>query len=565
MTEVGPLVAFITAYPEVVVFVAIAAGHWLGGLRIGAFSIGPVAGALVAGLLIGQIATVPVAGMAKSYLFLLFLFGVGYSAGPQFLQAMRRDGLKPLLMTVVCNVAGLLAALAAAKLLKLDAGLAAGLMAGGLTQSPAIGSASEAIRHLPLAEAERAAMTARVAVGYAVCYVFGSVGAIWFCSHVGPWLLRIDLRREAAALEQSLGMKAQTPGVESGYRPFQLRAYRLPAGAAIVGLSVREAEHRVADQRLAVLRVRRGEAILDAAPELKLAAGDVLAIGGRRAAVIEVLGGRADEAEDFELLDMPIQVSDVFVTAAETAGQTLAQIAAADWARGVFLQSLERAGLALPIAPGIVVERGDVLRLIGPAALLARAQPKFGRVIDPKPATDLVTLGLMILVGAIVGVAVRFTVMGVEVSLGTSVGVLLAGIATGWLRTRRPLFGRIPDSALGLMTSLGLSSFIAMVGLQSAPDFGPALLQVGWVFPLAGLATAVFAMTVGLLFGRHMLRMNPILLLGSLAGAMTATAAMAAVQTRAATPLPVLGYAPAYPVAQVLLTMWGSLIVFLVA
>ena len=84
---------FLVRYPELALFLVIAAGYWIGSFKIGAFSLGPVTGSLFAGLFVGQFAQVPVSGMTKSFLFLLFLFGVGYSVGPQFMQALKRDGL----------------------------------------------------------------------------------------------------------------------------------------------------------------------------------------------------------------------------------------------------------------------------------------------------------------------------------------------------------------------------------------------------------------------------------------------------------------------------------------
>src|SRR5688572_3403565 len=136
---------FLIRYPELALFLVIAAGYWIGSFRVGAFSLGPVTGALFAGLFVGQFAHVPVSAMTKSFLFLLFLFGIGYSVGPQFMQALKRDGLKPVLLAVVVSLTGLAAAVLVAKALGLDPGFAAGLMSGALTQSAAMGTATDAI------------------------------------------------------------------------------------------------------------------------------------------------------------------------------------------------------------------------------------------------------------------------------------------------------------------------------------------------------------------------------------------------------------------------------------
>jgi len=217
---------FLVRYPELALFLVIAVGYWIGSFKIGAFSLGPVTGALFAGLFVGQFAHVPVSGMTKSFLFLLFLFGVGYSVGPQFMQALSRDGLKPMLLAVVMCLTGLAASIIVAKVLRLDPGFAAGLMSGALTQSAAMGTATDAVNGLALAAADRERFVAHIAVADAVCYIFGYAGVILFCTVIVPVLLKIDLKKEALKLEQELGMTRAKPGLASAWRKFELRAYR---------------------------------------------------------------------------------------------------------------------------------------------------------------------------------------------------------------------------------------------------------------------------------------------------------------------------------------------------
>src|SRR4029453_1282139 len=160
---------FLVRYPELALFLVIAAGYWIGSFKIGAFSLGPGTGALFAGLFLGHFPHVPVSGITKSFLFLLFLFGIGYSVGPQFIQSLKRDGLKPMLLAVVVCMTGLAASILVAKALRLDPGFAAGLMSGSLTQSAAMGTATDAVNGLALPEADRGRFVAHVAVADAVC------------------------------------------------------------------------------------------------------------------------------------------------------------------------------------------------------------------------------------------------------------------------------------------------------------------------------------------------------------------------------------------------------------
>jgi putative transport protein len=558
------LAHFLESYPELAVFLAVGIGYVLGDIKIAGISFGPVTGSLLAGLAIGQIAEVPISGMAKSFLFLLFLFGIGYSVGPQFLQSLQRDGLRSLLLALVCTVTGLATAYTASQILGLDPGYSAGLLSGGLTQSAAMGTATEAVNRLAIAEETRALYVAHIAVADAVCYIFGIVGAIWFCSVGAPKLLGADLVADAKAIEAELGLDAEKRDVLSGYHVFELRAFEVPPEAAVVGLSVAEAERLHAADRFFILRVRRGPQILLARADLVIQPGDVVAISGRRKAMVEKFGeGHAAEIDDAELLDVPMKVVEVLLSERDMDGITLAKVASQDWSRGLYLRDLRRGTQHLPIGPQLKLARGDVLTLVGPQDMIDATAPKFGPVIAPTTSTDFVVLGLAIFLGGLIGVLASVNVAGAVISIGTSVGALLAGLLVGHMRTRHPLFGRIPDGAVSLMTSLGLAAFVAMTGLHAGPVFLSALSEVGIGLFFGGMAVTMMPLLVGLAFGRFVLGMKSVLLLGALAGSLTMTAAMGAVQQRSNSPVAVLGYTPAYPIANILLTLWGSVIVLL--
>src|SRR5262245_33049624 len=556
---------FLVRYPELALFLVIALGYWIGSFKIGAFSLGPVTGALFAGLFVGQFAHIPVSGMTKSFLFLLFLFGIGYSVGPQFMQALKRDGLKPILLAIVVCITGLAASILVARVLQLDAGFAAGLMSGALTHSAAMGTATDAVNGLALPESDRLSLVAHIAVADAVCYIFGYAGVILFCTVVAPALLKIDLRTESLKLEKSLGMTRIKPGVASAWRKFELRGYRLASDAALVGLTVLTAEARMPEHRLFILRLRRGERIFDAGPDTVLEAGDVVAISGPRQIIVELVGSRGDEVEDKELLDIPLTAADILLMNPELAGRDLAEISREDWTRGLYLRSVKRGDQEIPIAPGVALLRGDLLRVVGPEVVVQNAATKIGTIIAPSNTIDFVVLGLAIFFGGVIGVLATFSIGGLKISLSTSVGTLLAGLLVGHLRTRYPLFGRIPEGAVALMTSLGLAAFVGLTGIHAGPIFISALKEVGVGLLLGGMVVTLLPQIVGLFFGHYALRMNPILLLGALTGAQTVTAAMAAIQERSGSPVAVLGYTPAYPMSNILLTTWGTIMVLVMS
>jgi putative transport protein len=552
---------FLVRYPELALFLVIAAGYWIGSFKIGAFSLGPVTGALFAGLLVGDFSHAPVSNMTKSFLFLLFLFGVGYSVGPQFVLAMKRDGLKPMLLAIVVSFTALGAAIAVSTVLRLDPGFAAGLLSGALSQSAAMGTATDAVNGLAIPEAERALFVSHIAVADAVCYIFGYAGVIMFCTVIAPALLKIDLRTEALKLEQALGISRAKPGLASAWRKFELRAYRLEEHSPLAGLTVVAAEARITEHRAFIHRLRRGERILAAEPGTSLAAGDVIALSAPRQIIVEWIGTRAEEVEDRELLDIPLSAAEIFLINRDLAGISLLEASRQSWTRGLYLRSLSRGGQEIPIAAGIALQRGDLLRVVGPEPVVENAAKSIGVIVAPSTSIDFVVLGLAIFIGGLVGVLVNFSVGGVTISLSTSVGTLLAGLLVGYLRTRLPHFGRIPDGAVSLMTSLGLAAFVGLTGIHAGPIFLSALREAGIGLLLGGMVVTLLPQLVGFCFGHFILRMNPILLLGALTGAQTVTAAMAALQERSGSSVAVLGYTPAYPISNILLTTWGSVMV----
>ena len=558
------LASALRTHPEIAVFLAIGLGYWIGRFSVRGVGFGPVTGSLIAGLLVGSIVAVPVADTAKQLLFLLFMFGIGYSAGPGFVRGLRDAGWRWAVLGSVIPVAGLLTAWAMARLLDLELGYAAGMMSGGLTESPVIGTASEAIRALPISAEEKSRLIAQIPVADALTYLFGTVGVILFCGYIGPWLLRADLKADGRRLEAAMGFTREDDGIDSGWRMFAMRAYRLEARHRVVGLTVAAAERGVAPARLFVERIRREGEIIDAQPDTVLRAGDVVAVIGSRETLVQLLAGSAEEVHDRELLEVAVATRDVVLSSPSVVGRSVAEIRAETVAfRGVFLQSIRRSGLALPVEPGQRLEAGDILTLHGLAPAVDRIAGLAGEPIRSSRGANFVALGFAIAAGALAGLLLAIPVGGLHIALGSSVAVLLVGIALGWRNARHPGFAHIPAPAIEFMKSIGLSAFVAMIGLKAGPVFIDAIREVGLAVFFGGIVVTLVPQFVGLLVGRYLLRIEPLLLLGALAGAQTMTAALAAVQDRSESPVAVIGYSSTVAFGHILISIGGTALVWM--
>jgi len=556
-------VAALRNNPELAIFLTLALGFAVGRLRIGSFTLGTVVGTLLAGVLVGQL-NVQVPAVVKTVFFDLFLFTTGYKVGPQFFRGLKKDALAQVALTVVLCVTCLVAAFAAAKLLAYDMGTAAGLLAGAFSESTVIGTAGEAIQRLALPPDEKTRLVNNIPIAYAVTYLIGTAGLVWFLPVIGPKLMRVNLKAEGKrALGTTAGAAASEPWITSAAHRFDVRAYRV-ANEQLANRTVAELEAQPRDVRVFILRIRREGEIIEPRPSTVIRWDDVIAVATRHEVLVKHGAKLGPEVDDHALLDIPIETLDVVVTSRTLTGRPLAEIGRLDIARGVFLKKLVRAGEEMPIIPEMRLDRGDVLTLIGTKTDVERAADMLGYPDWPTHATDMIFVGTGIVLGGFVGL-LSLTIGGLPLTLTASGGALVMGLVFGWLRSVRPSFGRIPEAAIWIFDTVGLCVFIGVVGLSAGPGFVTGLQKTGISLVLVGFACALIPHTVAILFGRYVLRMEPLILLGACAGAGTITAALRAIQDEAQSKVPALGYTVPYAIGNILLTAWGPVIVALMS
>lgn len=556
------LVSTLQRYPELAIFLTLAIGYWVGKFKVGGFSLGAVTGTLLAGVLIGQL-QIAISPNVKSVFFLMFLFAVGYGVGPQFVRGLGADGLKQMAFAVIVVAFCLISAYVAALIAGLDVGYAAGLLSGASTISAVIGVATDAINGLGLPPDQTQTLLNHIPIAYAVTYIFGTAGSAWFLASMGPKILGVDIVKECQDYEKTLsgGAGAPEPGIISAYRRFEARAYRIDAGSPMLGKPVSQLLPGI---RVFVERVRRGSQILEADGSTVLQPGDVVSMSGRRELLVNRIENelRLPEVEDKELLDAPAEALDVFVTNKQLDGKTLEELSQRDVARGVYLRRIMRSGIEIPILSRTEIHRGDILTLVGSKRHVEAAVKDLGYADRPTEMTDMVFVGLGIVLGGLVG-AIVFNVGGIPLSLSTSGGALIAGLIFGWLRSIHPTFGGIPAPALWVMNSVGLNTFIAVVGISAGPGFVAGLRELGISLFLWGIVVTLVPLLVGLLAGKYIFRFPAPINLGCCAGARTTTAALGMITETAKSQVPALGYTVTYAVGNTLLTIWGLVIVLL--
>jgi putative transport protein len=551
------------SYPEIAIFLSLALGYYFGSFTYKGLGLGAVTATLIAAVIIGQLG-ITISSPLKPFFFLMFLFAIGYGVGPQFVRGIAQDGLPQAVFAAVVCVFCLAAPYIGAKIAGYDVGSAVGLYAGSQTISASMGLATDAINRLGLSPEEAKKLLDGMPVAYAVTYIFGTVGSAIVLALIGPALLGIDLEAACKRYEEQHGGKKELGGPGTAWRKFELRAFRVREGGQAVGKTAQEVEALFPNERVFVQRIRRGDKILDATADTMIQAGDVVAVVGRREVLVNLIGTAAEEVDDRELLAVPAEGVDVLVTNKEVDGKTLAELANAPGARGVFLRKITRGATAtdIPILLDTQLQRGDIVTIVGRTQDVAATTKMLGVPDRATDVADVAFIGGAIAIGALVGAAV-YKIGSVPLTLSTSGGALIAGLFFGWLRSVRPTFGRIPSPTVWFMNSVGLNVFIAVVGISSGPGFVAGLQQLGFSLFLWGIAVTTVPLILAMYVGKYLFRFDDAIVLGCCSGARTTTASLGMINDRAKSQIPGLGYTVTYAVGNTLLTIWGMVLVML--
>lgn len=555
-----------TAQPLLALFITIALGYLVGKIHIRSFVLGGVAGTLLVGVVIGQIGITIDPGI-KTVFFALFIFAVGFEGGPQFFHALNRRSLNQLASAFVMTVMGLITVLIGAWMFGLDRGLAAGLASGGLTQSAIIGTAGDAISKLGLSAGVTKTMQTNVAVGYAVTYIFGSLGPIILVTWFLPAIKRWNVRAEAVKLAASLsgGRAELDPGEFNAVRSVVTRFFTLDKAHGSSGKTALELDEALSDA--AVEAVVRGGTTIALTEKTVLQAGDLVALSGTADSMAlghSLLGEESSPPDGLRLVE---ESREIVLTNKALMSRPISEIKKhvnIGTRHGVYLTNAKRMGRDLPLLDKLELHRGDELHFVGRPADLNRVQSKLGHKISAAAITDFVFFGLGMTIGLLIGL-ITFSLWGVPVSLGSGVGCLLAGLLFGWLRSVRPRYAAFPVGASNFLRNFGLAVFVGIVGITAGPQALVAIQQNGLTLLFLGVAATLIPPILTFFFSYYVLRIrNPIEALACVAGGRSANPAFSALLEKAGNSTPVAAFTVTYAVANVFLTLWGPVIVALV-
>ncbi len=557
------LVATLRENVEIPLFLCLVVGFTVGRVQVKGISLGEVTATLLAALAIGQIG-IEISPKMKFVFFSLYLFAVGYSAGPQFVRALFEGGIKQAGFAVAVCVISLLSVYAVARLAGLDVGAAAGFFAGSATTSPSLPLSETAITKSAMTAAAKAHALDIMPAAFSISFIIGTLSSVMILAIVGPRLLKIDLAAACRAYVEKMGGNDSKARRGTAWHQYVARAYRVDAGSALVGLSVADVEHFFDNHRLFLARLRRNGEIMEATTSVTIAAGDIIGLAGSRHVLLSEVSHQLEEVDDAELLGVAVEGTDVLITSGEASQKTLQALADLPETRGVFITAIHRGALSvsIPVLADTTLYRGDVIRIIGRPTDIADFANKFGYLDRETERADIAFISAAIVAGAVIG-ALSLRIGEVPLTLSTAGGILLIGLFFGWLRSVHPVFGRVPGATLWFMNAIGLNLFIAALGLAAAPALAGGLKELGPVFLLWSLVASIVPSLLAIYLGKYVFRFDDAILFGCCAGARKSSPALAMLTEKAESQVPAIGFSVGYAVSTTLLILFGLAIVLM--
>ncbi len=539
------------AHSVVILALVIAFGVILGKVKISGVSLG-VTGILFVGIAFsyfGMNIDEHLMHFLKEFGLILFVYSIGLQVGPGFFSSFRKGGITLNKLAVLVVVLGVVTTVLLYYATGLPMTTMVGVMSGAVTNTPGLGAAQQAFSDL-----HAGADAPDIATGYAVAYPLGVVGAILTLLSL-RYLLRIDVHRE----EEAAGL-----GTDA-LKDLTTRCLSVEiSNPAVEGKSI-AAVRRLALRDFVVSRIchpGKTPELADAATLLHGGDRILLVAAPKDVEALVALLGREVDSEPM-VLDKTMISRRILITKPELNGKTLAELRVRSTC-GVTITRINRSGIDLVASGNLQLQIGDRVTVVGPELSVAHAERLFGNSLKRLNHPNLIPIFIGIALGVLLG-SISFWIPGVPqpVKLGLAGGPLIVAILIGRYGPRYKLVTYTTMSANLMLREVGISFFLAGVGLGAGEEFVPTLLAGGYVWIAYGAAITIIPLLLAGLFGRFYYKLNYYTLIGVLSGASTNPPALAYSAEQTATDAPSVGYATVYPLAMFLRVLAAQLLILI--
>ena len=554
ITGFSDIAHYLIANPVISIFVCLALGYLIGKLKIKSFTIGATVGTLLVGLLISLVfkgaGTYQIDGTVKTIFFSLFIFAIGYEVGPSFFASLKSSGLKIIILSLFFAVAAFVVSIVLFKAFGIGAGEAGGILAGSLTQSAILGTADSTMKGM-LSGTELKTAESQMAIAYALTYVFGTVGVVVFLKNGAAKLIGVNLTDTVKKkIDQTNFHESSSENTVVGN--IKARAFCIENGAEFIGKTIGSVEEQYGDDLTITQIIRKGKKV-NLASDVQLLEGDTVTIIGLLDAVLHFEAPGMKETDDSEALKLDVIKQEIVLT-----NHFSLDVIKHLSENGIVISERKRDNNVL--SEDQALKALDHLTLVGPKALIAKVVKKLGYVKDTGTETDVSFISMGLVVGLLIG-AISFVVSGIPITLGSGGGALIGGLLFGYYQDKHSNYGLMPKATRWFCKSVGLNLFIAIVGLTSGASFLSALQSMGVKVLLIGVLVTILPHIASVYFGRFVLKLDAVDIIGALCGAGTCTAALNGVVEEYESSIFAVAYTPGYAMGNILLTVLGPLVV----
>ncbi|MBB1128067.1 aspartate-alanine antiporter-like transporter [Limosilactobacillus balticus] len=545
------IVHFMVSNQVFTLFICLAIGFLIGNYKIaGKFNIGATVGTLIVTLIVGQIGSFPRDEMLGTIFFGAFMFSVGYRIGPQLLVSLKLFGVRILIASIFWMLVAFFVGWSLFSAFKIGPGIAAGVISGALTQSATVASSLQTIGSLPVSQSVKATYEAQLPVAYALTYVFGTLGVIIFLRDLAPKILGISIAEQGPKMADHYHFHAKNPN------PTWRRTYRIADDSPLVSKTLEEFNRR-SNYRIIGLAAFHDGKMTDHL-EYQLQAGDLLTVIGY--------------AVHFDRLMRVPGLTEVLTPT--NAPRERAFVLGKNFKPGE-LAILRQHGVFVNIQDPVSgnqqlinqLRPGDVISLTGNTSRTKAILKKMGRWKAADTAMNYSLFSLGIGCASLLGI-IGIKLNSIPLQLGNGTAALIMGlILSSWIERHRDRKS-IPVTVTSFLQSFGLTLFVGTVGLQSAQAFTSAIKSLGIGVLFVGAMISIMPHLLTLFFGRYILKMEPLALIGALTGSGTIAAAMNEISQKAGPEggaYYAAAFTPAFVVGNIGITLLGPIFVALLS
>lgn len=533
--------------------IVIAAGIQLGKIKIFGVSLG-ITLVLFVGIVLGHFGFTinhHVLHFFKEFGLILFVYSVGMQVGPGFFSSFKKGGITLNMLACGIVLLGVVTTIVLHYATGIPMATMVGVLSGAVTNTPGLGAAQQAYSDM-FGEVDNT-----IALGYAVAYPLGVIGIILSILFI-RYVFRVNFDKESEMLNKEDNSHTNEA------KPISL----VVKNPAIFGKTVGELSGFLEHRDFVVSRVWHDsdKQIEIASAGVKLNENDKLFVitTEQDAETIKTFIGEEIDMERKQWIRMESQFINrrILITKPELNGKRLGQLKLRK-IYGINITRINRAGVDLVAMPGLTLQVGDRVNVVGTETAVANVEKVLGNSMKRLNEPNLITIFIGIALGIILG-SVPFTFPGIPqpVKLGLAGGPLIVAILISRFGYKYKLITYTTQSANLMLREIGITLFLACVGISAGGGFVDTIVNNGgfaWI-GYGFIITTVPLLIIGCI-GRYFCKINYFTLMGLIAGSTTDPPALAYSNATAGNDAPSVGYATVYPLTMFLRVLTAQLLI----